>query len=100
MWGGGNLAAARRAGRYGLGMLANGRRARHAGGVRGGLPRQHGHEPGPDLLPDRGHPPRRASSPTTSTRAWDEIGEYLLHDARMLRGVEPGQRDLGGHLSA
>ena len=79
MWGGASLAAARRAGRYGLGLLAN--------GVVPGMQeayevacRQHGHEPGPTLLPPR----------DTATvcfvaddldRAWDEIGTYLLHDA-------------------
>src|SRR5271154_5593307 len=79
MWGGASLAAARRAGRYGLGLLAN--------GVVPGMQetyeaacRQHGHEPGPTLLPPR----------DTATvcfvaddldRAWEEIGTYLLHDA-------------------
>jgi alkanesulfonate monooxygenase SsuD/methylene tetrahydromethanopterin reductase-like flavin-dependent oxidoreductase (luciferase family) len=79
MWGGASLAAARRAGRYGLGLLAN--------GVVPGMQetyeaacRQHGHKPGPTLLPPR----------DTATvcfvaddvdRAWNEIGTYLLHDA-------------------
>ena len=30
-----------------------------------------------------------ASSPTTSTRDWDELGEYLLHDARSYADWNP-----------
>ena len=38
-FGGGSLAAARRAGRFGLGLIAQAGDAGHAGGLRGGLPR-------------------------------------------------------------
>jgi alkanesulfonate monooxygenase SsuD/methylene tetrahydromethanopterin reductase-like flavin-dependent oxidoreductase (luciferase family) len=79
MWGGASLAAARRAGKYGLGMLAN--------GVLPGMQaayeqacRSHGHEPGFFSGPGR----------ETATvcfvaddvdEAWGEIGKYLLHDS-------------------
>lgn len=94
MWGGGSVAAARRAGRYGLGLLAN-------AGVPGmretyeRASRDHGHEPGPLLLPDR----------DTATvcfvaddvdHAWDELGEHLLHDARMYAQWNPGNETSAG----
>jgi alkanesulfonate monooxygenase SsuD/methylene tetrahydromethanopterin reductase-like flavin-dependent oxidoreductase (luciferase family) len=98
MWGGGSVAAARRAGRYGLGLLAN-------AGVPGmaeayeQASRDHGHEPGPVLLPDR----------DTATvcfvaddidRAWDELGEHLLHDARMYAEWNPGNNTSAGITEA
>jgi len=55
MWGGGSLAAARRAGRYGLGYLAQG----DAPGSQQAYEeacRAHGHEPGMTLLPNRDTP--------------------------------------------
>lgn len=79
MWGGSSLAAARRAGRYGLGLLAN--------GVVSGMQeayehscRAHGHEPGPTLLPARDTPTVCFVADDVDA-AWEEIGEYLLHDA-------------------
>ncbi|MEU5880075.1 LLM class flavin-dependent oxidoreductase [Spirillospora sp. NPDC047279] len=77
-WGGGSLAAARRAGRNGIGFFAQGgaptlaeeysRAARAAG-----------HEPGLCFIP-------AADTPTTVfvaedvDAAWDELGPYLMHD--------------------
>lgn len=93
MWGGASRAAARRAGRYGLGFLANGSVA----GMRESYEaasREHGHEPAGVLLP----PP---DTPTVTfvaddvEAAWEEIGEYLLHDARMYAQWNPGN-----HVSA
>ncbi|KUI19560.1 luciferase [Mycobacterium sp. GA-1285] len=98
MWGGASLAAARRAGRYGLGLLANGsvtgmREAYEAAS------REHGHEPGGVLLP----------SPDTPTvtfvaddvdEAWDEIGEYLLHDAQMYAQWNPDNHASAGISAA
>jgi alkanesulfonate monooxygenase SsuD/methylene tetrahydromethanopterin reductase-like flavin-dependent oxidoreductase (luciferase family) len=84
MWGGASLAAARRAGRSGIGFLANGseiglREAYESASL------QHGHEPGPMLLPDRDTPTVVfvADDANDIDRAWDEIGSHLLHDARM-----------------
>ncbi|KUI32487.1 luciferase [Mycobacterium sp. IS-1742] len=88
MWGGSSLAAARRAGRYGLGLLANG----SVEGMREAYEaacREHGHEPGATLLP-------AADTPTVTfvaddvDAAWEEIGEHLLHDARTYAQWNPG----------
>lgn len=79
MWGGASVAAARRAGRNGLGLLAN--------GVVPGMKeayeqacRQHGHEPGFMLLPERDTATNLFVAEDVDA-AWDEIGSYLLHDA-------------------
>jgi hypothetical protein len=52
MWGGGSLAAARRAGRYGLGYLAQGDAPGSQQAYEAAC-RAHGHEPGMTLLPNR-----------------------------------------------
>ncbi|MDQ1429627.1 MAG: hypothetical protein QOF40_229 [Actinomycetota bacterium] len=90
MWGGGSIAAATRAGRYGLGFLAQ-------SDLPGMLEayeeacREHGHEPGMTSLPSR-------DSPTTTfvaddvDQAWDELGSYLLHDAKMYAAWNPGDQ--------
>jgi alkanesulfonate monooxygenase SsuD/methylene tetrahydromethanopterin reductase-like flavin-dependent oxidoreductase (luciferase family) len=78
-WGGASLAAARRAGRNGLGLLAN--------GVVPGMKeayekasRENGHEPGFMLLPERDTVANCFVAEDVDA-AWDEIGKYLLHDA-------------------
>lgn len=80
MWGGASLAAARRAGRYGLGLLANGTVA----GMREAYEaasRAHGHQPGPVLLPERDTPTVCFVADDVD-RAWDELGPHLLHDVQ------------------
>ena len=89
MWGGGTVAAAKRAGRYGLGLSAQGdqpgmREAYEASS------REHGHEPGRVSLP--------ATDKATTIfvtddldRAWREVGPYLLHDAYDVRRLEPAR---------
>ena len=72
MWGGGTVAAARRAGRYGLGMLGNANVAGMQEAYQEAC-REYGHEPGPVFLPDR-DTPSCASSPTTSTRRGTNSG--------------------------
>lgn len=78
-WGGASLAAARRAGRNGLGLLAN-------GGVPGmreeyeKTSREHGFEPGFVLIPERDVVANLFVAEDVDA-AWDEIGDYLLHDA-------------------
>jgi alkanesulfonate monooxygenase SsuD/methylene tetrahydromethanopterin reductase-like flavin-dependent oxidoreductase (luciferase family) len=88
MWGGGSVAAARRAGKYGLGMLGNAnvegmheayREACH----------QHGHEPGPIYLPDR-ETPSVCFVADDVDKAWEEIGQHLLHDVRTYADWNPG----------
>ncbi len=87
MWGGASLAAARRAGRYGLGMLANG----NVPGMREAYDaacREHGHQPGPALVPEPDTPSVTFVADDVDA-AWDELGEYLLHDARSYADWNP-----------
>ncbi len=79
MWGGSSLAAARRAGRNGLGLLAN--------GVVPGMKeayeqacRENGYETGFILFPERDTATNFFVAEDVDA-AWDEIGKYLLHDA-------------------
>jgi alkanesulfonate monooxygenase SsuD/methylene tetrahydromethanopterin reductase-like flavin-dependent oxidoreductase (luciferase family) len=87
MWGGASLAAARRAGRNGLGLLAN--------GVVPGMKeayehacRDNGFEPGFLLLPERDAPTSCFVADDVDA-AWDEIGGYLLHDAMAYAAWNP-----------
>ena len=94
MWGGGTVPAARRAGRYGLGLLANAgvpgmREAYEAACVK------HGHEPGPIFLPDR-NTPSVVFVAEDVDQAWAEIGEHLLHDARTYASWNPGNETSAG----
>jgi alkanesulfonate monooxygenase SsuD/methylene tetrahydromethanopterin reductase-like flavin-dependent oxidoreductase (luciferase family) len=88
MWGGGSVAAARRAGRYGLGMLGNA----NVEGMQEAYQeacRQHGHEPGAIYLPDR-ETPSVCFIADDVDKAWGEIGQYLLHDVRAYADWNPG----------
>jgi alkanesulfonate monooxygenase SsuD/methylene tetrahydromethanopterin reductase-like flavin-dependent oxidoreductase (luciferase family) len=92
-WGGGSVAAARRAGRYGLGFIAQGSEP----GMREAYEesaREHGHEPGAISLPD----PDKATNVFVADdvdQAWEELGPYLLHDATMY-----GAWNVGNTVSA
>lgn len=94
MWGGGSLAAARRAGRYGLGYLAQ---ANVPGSqqVYEAACREHGHEVGMTLLPDRDTPSVCFVADDVD-RAWNELGTYLLHDARTYADWNPGNETSAG----
>lgn len=97
MWGGASLAAARRAGRYGLGLLANGK----VPGMQEAYEqacRAHGFEPGFTVLPDRDTPTVCFVADDVD-HAWDEIGEHLLHDARRYAQWNPGN-DTSAGISA
>ena len=79
MWGGASLAAARRAGRNGLGLLANG----VVPGMRDAYEsacRDNGFEPGFVMLPER-DTITNCFVAEDIDQAWDQIGQYLLHDA-------------------
>jgi alkanesulfonate monooxygenase SsuD/methylene tetrahydromethanopterin reductase-like flavin-dependent oxidoreductase (luciferase family) len=79
MWGGASLAAARRAGRNGLGLLANGSVPGMVEAYEAAC-RQNGHEPGFTLVPERDTPTVCFVADDVDA-AWDEIGPYLVHDA-------------------
>jgi alkanesulfonate monooxygenase SsuD/methylene tetrahydromethanopterin reductase-like flavin-dependent oxidoreductase (luciferase family) len=94
MWGGGTVAAARRAGRYGLGLLANA----NVAGMREAYEaacREHGHPVGPAFFPDRDTPSVCFVADDVD-QAWSEIGEYLLHDARTYAEWNPGNETSAG----
>jgi alkanesulfonate monooxygenase SsuD/methylene tetrahydromethanopterin reductase-like flavin-dependent oxidoreductase (luciferase family) len=94
MWGGGTVAAARRAGRYGLGMLGNA----NAPGMQEAYEaacREHGHTPGPTMFPSRDHPSVVFVADDVD-QAWKEIGEHLLHDVRTYAAWNPGDETTAG----
>jgi alkanesulfonate monooxygenase SsuD/methylene tetrahydromethanopterin reductase-like flavin-dependent oxidoreductase (luciferase family) len=98
-WGGGTIAAARRAGRYGLGMLGNAnvpgmQEAYEAACLK------HGHTPGAIFLPGRDTPSVCFVADDVE-QAWSELGEYLLHDARTYAEWNPGNTTSAGisHVS-
>ncbi|HEX4016862.1 MAG TPA: LLM class flavin-dependent oxidoreductase [Frankiaceae bacterium] len=77
-WGGGSLAAARRAGRHGVGFFGQ-KGDPELGVAYEQAAREAGHEPGMCLLPP-------LDAPTTVfvaedlDQAWEELGPYLMHD--------------------
>jgi len=98
MWGGGSLAAARRAGRYGLSLLAQGT----VPGMQEEYERscrQHGHEPGMTLLPPRDTPSVCFVADDVE-QAWQELGPFLLHDARSYAEWNPENTTSAGITSA
>jgi alkanesulfonate monooxygenase SsuD/methylene tetrahydromethanopterin reductase-like flavin-dependent oxidoreductase (luciferase family) len=88
MWGGGSKAAAKRAGRFGLGFLAQGGGA-ELEEVYAEASRAAGHEPGFCMIP----PTDLATTIFVSDdldKAWDEIGPHLLHDVQAYSAINPG----------
>ena len=77
-WGGGSVAAAQRAGRYGVGFFGQGGGPELAAAYEEAA-RAAGNEPGTCFVPE-------ADAATTVfvaddvDRAWDELGPYLMHD--------------------
>jgi len=87
-WGGGSEAAARRAGRNGLDFLAqNGDEALRRAFEEAS--RDAGHEPGWCFLPPKDLPTSLFVADDID-RAWDELGPYLLHDARSYAAMNAG----------
>src|ERR1700757_4435681 len=94
MWGGGTVAAARRAGRYGLGMLGNA----HVPGMKEAYEAaclKHGHTPGTVFLPGRDTPSVVFVADDVE-QAWSEPGEHLLHDARTYAEWNPDNHTSAG----
>ena len=88
MWGGGSAPAARRAGRFGLGFMAQG------GGpgleaIYQDAARAAGNEPGMCMIP----PPDTPTCVFVAhdvERAWAEVGPHMLHDALCYAAMNPG----------
>jgi alkanesulfonate monooxygenase SsuD/methylene tetrahydromethanopterin reductase-like flavin-dependent oxidoreductase (luciferase family) len=79
MMGGGSIAAAKRAGRHGLGLVAQA----NPPGLRKAYEdacRAHGHKPGHIRLPEP-ESPTAVFIADDPERAWRELGPHLLHDA-------------------
>ncbi len=57
--------------------------------------REHGHQPGPTLLPDRDHPSVVFVADDVD-QAWSELGEHLLHDVRTYAEWNPGNQTSAG----
>jgi alkanesulfonate monooxygenase SsuD/methylene tetrahydromethanopterin reductase-like flavin-dependent oxidoreductase (luciferase family) len=95
---GGTAAAARRAGRHGVGFIAS----TNTPGLKETFEAEslvHGHEPGPAQFPDG----RSATAVFVSDdidAAWAEIGSYLLHDARMAAAYRQGDESVASITSA
>jgi alkanesulfonate monooxygenase SsuD/methylene tetrahydromethanopterin reductase-like flavin-dependent oxidoreductase (luciferase family) len=90
-WGGGSPAAARRAGRHGIGFFAQAGDPELAV-VYEAAAREAGHEPGMCVL----SPPDVAATVFVSEdvdRAWDELGPYLMHDVRTYAEWNEGNTD-------
>jgi alkanesulfonate monooxygenase SsuD/methylene tetrahydromethanopterin reductase-like flavin-dependent oxidoreductase (luciferase family) len=87
MWGGGSIAAARRAARHGLGFLAQGSLPGMLDAYEDGC-RALGREPGPVMIPDR-EAPSAIFVADDVDQAWGEIGSYLFHDASMYSAWNP-----------
>jgi alkanesulfonate monooxygenase SsuD/methylene tetrahydromethanopterin reductase-like flavin-dependent oxidoreductase (luciferase family) len=89
---GGSTAAAKRAGRHGLGFIA----FTNTPGLKEAFEaesRAHGHEPGPAQFPD-GESATAVFVATDVDAAWDEIGSYLLHDAKMAAAYRHGNESV------
>jgi alkanesulfonate monooxygenase SsuD/methylene tetrahydromethanopterin reductase-like flavin-dependent oxidoreductase (luciferase family) len=94
MWGGGSVAAARRAGRYGLPLLAQtnlpGMQEAYEAACQ-----EHGHSTGFALLPPRETPSVMFIADDVDA-AWQELGPHLLHDARAYAEWNPGNETSAG----
>ncbi len=90
-WGGGSVAAARRAGRHGIGFLAQ-KGDPELGVAYEAAARDAGHEPGTCILSP-------VDAPSTVfvaddlDRAWEELGPYLMHDVRSYAEWNEGNTD-------
>jgi alkanesulfonate monooxygenase SsuD/methylene tetrahydromethanopterin reductase-like flavin-dependent oxidoreductase (luciferase family) len=90
-WGGGSIAAAKRAGRHGMGFFAQ-KEDPALGEAYAEAARAAGHEPGLCILPP-------IDSPSTVfvaedvDQAWDELGPFLMHDVLSYAEWNEGNTD-------
>ena len=91
-WGGGSRAAARRAGRNGIGFIAQKEDPELRAAYREAA-RAAGREPGLCVLPPRDAPTAVFVAHDVE-RAWDELGPYLLHDAKSYAEWNEGNEDV------
>jgi alkanesulfonate monooxygenase SsuD/methylene tetrahydromethanopterin reductase-like flavin-dependent oxidoreductase (luciferase family) len=90
-WGGGSMAAARRAGRNGIGFFAQ--KGDPALGVAyEEAARAAGHEPGMCILPSEDAATTVFVAEDVDA-AWDELGPYLMHDVRSYAEWNEGNTD-------
>ena len=87
--GGGSLAAARRAGRFGLGLIAQSPTPGLADAYAQAC-REAGHEPGFVQIPEPGLVTVMFVADDVD-EAWDELGRHLLHDAMTAASYRHGQ---------
>jgi alkanesulfonate monooxygenase SsuD/methylene tetrahydromethanopterin reductase-like flavin-dependent oxidoreductase (luciferase family) len=98
MLGGGSPAAAKRAGRFGLGFLAQGGGA-ELERIYAEAAREAGHEPGLCFVP----PTDSATTVFVADdldAAWAELGPHLLHDVRAYAALNPGDTTTASLSSA
>jgi alkanesulfonate monooxygenase SsuD/methylene tetrahydromethanopterin reductase-like flavin-dependent oxidoreductase (luciferase family) len=96
--GGGSFAAARRAGRFGLGLIAQTATPGLTEAYEQAC-RQAGHEPGLVQLPD----PAATTAIFVADdvdRAWEELGRYLLHDAMTAAAYRDGETSVASISTA
>ena len=96
--GGGSLAAARRAGRFGLGLIAQGATPGLTEAYREAC-REAGHEPGFVQVPAPGAATAIFVADDVD-RAWDEIGRHLLHDAVTAAAYRHGETSVASISTA
>jgi alkanesulfonate monooxygenase SsuD/methylene tetrahydromethanopterin reductase-like flavin-dependent oxidoreductase (luciferase family) len=87
-WGGGSVAAARRAGRHGIGFLAQRGDPELEQAYRQES-EAHGHEPGMCLLPEDDTATALFVAEDVDL-AWEELGSYLMHDVRTYAALNEG----------
>jgi alkanesulfonate monooxygenase SsuD/methylene tetrahydromethanopterin reductase-like flavin-dependent oxidoreductase (luciferase family) len=90
--GGGSEAAAKRAGRFGLGLIAQVPKP-HLAAVYEEACREGGHEPGFVQIPEPGMTTVMFVADDVDA-AWDELGPHLLHDAMTAASYRHGQTEV------
>lgn len=96
--GGGSLAAARRAGRFGLGLIAQAATPALTGTYEQAC-RESGHEPGFVQIPEPGQATVMFVADDVD-RAWAELGSHLLHDAMTAASYRHGETSVASISTA